>query len=540
MKVEIYDTTLRDGAQGAGIAFTTEDKLKVIRALDELGSDYIEAGYYTASAADSAQLRRTAAVPLKRAALTVFCGTRHPSIQCKDDPALSALAAEETMKTVCIFGKSWLYHVDVVLRTTPEENLAMISDTVRYLRAAGKRVFYDAEHFFDGYRDDPEYALKTLRAAHSAGAERIVLCDTNGAMLPDYIRHVTAEVKKNLPDAVLGIHCHNDIGMAAASSIAAVMAGAEQVQGTVCGFGERCGNANLNTLIPLLRVKLGYDCLSDEGLRLLTRKAREICEVANRPFNENEPFVGGYAFAHKAGMHIDAVLKSPPSFEHMDPELVGNVRSMPLSALSGRSALLAAIRSAGLDTDIERDNPKLREALNLLRSREARGVSYEDAGASLALVLRDILHGSRRHFELVKYHINITEGHGDDENVAIATVKIRVGDECALTAAEGNGPVNALDLALRLALTRFYPEAGEARLTDYRVRVLDSTQTTASQVRVVIESTDGESVWRTVGVSADIIDASWQALSDAYEYMLSRRDDSLVSIGENILGQLNG
>ncbi len=545
MKIEIFDTTLRDGEQGAGVEFSRDDKLTVIHALDELGVSYIEAGMITDEA--SAALFETfgeAQKSLHSAKIAAFTQT----CRAGEDPAenrMLCLAAAAPVPTVVLYGKAWLYQVTDVLGTTGEENLRMIRESIAFLKKAGKEVLFDAEHFYSGYADCPEYALKAAETAFEGGASAVILCDTNGGMLPDVIGLVTAAVTEKFgPGKKIGVHCHNDMGMAAACSVSAVLAGACHVQGTVSGLGERCGNANLNTLIPVLQLKLGFDCIG-ERLKNLTRTARAVNEAANLSFSENEPFVGGYAFTHKAGAHIDGVTKAPRSFEHIAPETVGNERNIVVSGLSGRAAVLDKLRAYLPGEEFTKNDPRVLETAALIREKEAAGYAYEDAGASLALVIDEALGRRKRFFELLGLKVIIdglsspsasaesaaqTAGtaqtaqtvqplDGSDPFTASAIIKIAVDGREYLTAGEGNGPVNAIDEALRRALTKFYPSIQNMRLTDYRVRVLDS-QATASHVRVSIESTDGRAVWRTVGVSADVINASWQALRDSVEYML--------------------
>ena len=527
MKIEIYDTTLRDGMQGCGMDFSPEDKLAVLHTLDRLGVTYIEVGMLT-DAASLDYCRQIAEEKLETAIPVIFGQTCRPGEACRDNPTLRAMA-DCPLPVAAIYGKSWLYQVQQVLHTTEEENLRMIWDTVAFLKSAGKQVFFDAEHFFDGYSDNAEYALRVVDTAFTAGADRVILCDTNGGMLPDTIGLVVSAVIQQYGIGKIGIHCHNDLGMAAACSVSAVLSGASQVQGTISGFGERCGNANLNTLIPVLQLKLGFDCIG-ENLPNLTSCARQISETANRAFNENEPFVGGYAFTHKAGTHIDGVTKAPRSFEHMDPAAVGNRRNIVISSLSGRAALADKMRSYLPPEDLTKDSPRLLELSRILKEREALGFDYEDAAASLALVIEEVLNQRKRYFDLLHFKVmvensplrTLSDFSEAESMTAIATIKIAVGGTEELTAGEGNGPVNAMDEALRRALLRFYPQISQMRLTDYRVRVLNSGAT-ASVVRVLIESTDGIEVWRTVGVSPDIITASWQALRDSVEYMLSRR-----------------
>ena len=520
MKLEIYDSTLREGEQSATVTFSKGDKLKIIKSLDSLGVSYIEAGMVT-SQKDVEFFREASGIELKCASLVAFGATCRPGERAEES-ALVGLLASVPCKTVCVFGKSWDYQVSKVLGTTKEENLRMISDTVRYLKSAGKTVFFDAEHFFDGYSDDPVYAMQVLDTAYNAGADRLVLCDTNGGMLPDIVGLASAAVCAKFPKTV-GIHCHNDLGMAEACTVSAVLSGCVQVQGTVSGIGERCGNANINTLIPILQLKLGFDCIG-ERIASLTSVARYINETANKVFDEREPFVGGYAFTHKAGMHIDGVMKSPRTFEHVSPESVGNLRNIVISSLSGRSAM--ADKMAGILPELDRNSPEVAKALTAVREKEGRGYSYEDAEASLVLVIKDALGLRKNYFDLVHFKVMTDEdaiADGDDQAVdsmrSTAMIKISVDGKEKLSAAEGNGPVNAMDKALRQVLSAFYPVIDKMKLTDFKVRV-SSGGATASVVRVVIESTDSKSVWRTVGVSPDIINASWQALRDSVEYML--------------------
>ena len=538
MKIEIFDTTLRDGAQGAGINFNDDDKIKVIHALDQIGVSYIEAGMLC-DAHSRDFFARLGGLSLQNSRLCAFGQTRRAGETCRENVFLPDLAACPVPCAV-IYGKSWLYQVSNVLGTTAEENLAMIADTVRYLRAVGKEVIFDAEHFFDGYADNAEYSLRVIDAALTAGASRVVLCDTNGGMLPDVIGLITKAVTDRFGN--IGIHCHNDLGMAAACSVSAVLSGAMHVHGTISGIGERCGNANLNTLIPVLQLKLGFDCIGDK-IQKLTKTARFVNETANLAFSENEPFVGGYAFTHKAGAHIDGVNKAPRTFEHISPEAVGNKRNILISGLSGRAAVmeklreLIAERCMGSDMEeigrsltegtMSKNDPLIIRAAEMIKAKEAAGYSYEDAGASLALVLDEAFGIRRRSFDLLNFKVIVDEDaeasdKAADEMRSWAMIKISVNGREELTAGEGNGPVNAMDVCLRRALSRFYPEIAEMHLTDYKVRVLDSSAT-ASSVRVLIESTDGVSVWRTIGVSPDIINASWQALRDSVEYMLSRK-----------------
>ena len=517
MKLEIYDSTLREGEQSATVSFSRGDKLKIIKALDNLGVSYVEAGMVT-SKEDTEFFKEISALDLKCTRPVAFGATCRPCESAKDSPSVNLLA-ETKCDTVCIFGKSWDYQVSTVLGTTKKENLRMIADTVSFLKSAGKTVFFDAEHFFDGYSDDAIYAMEVLSTAREAGADRLILCDTNGGMLPDVIGLATAAVCERFGKCI-GIHCHNDLGMAEACTVSAVLSGCVQVQGTVSGIGERCGNANMNTLIPILQLKLGFDCIG-EKLSSLTSTARYINETANRVFDEREPFVGGYAFTHKAGMHIDGVMKSPRTFEHISPEAVGNLCNIIISSLSGRSAM--ADKMAGMMPHLDRNSPEVTKALIAVREKEALGYTYEDAEGSLALVIKDSLGLRKNYFDLLHFKVMTDEDakalDALDAMRSSAMIKVSVNGKEKLSAAEGNGPVNAMDKALRQVLSSFYPVIDKMKLCDYKVRV-SSGGATASTVRVVIESTDGLSVWRTVGVSPDIINASWQALRDSVEYML--------------------
>ncbi len=519
MKLEIYDSTLREGEQSATVTFSKSDKFKIVKALDGLGVSYIEAGMVT-SESDVEFFSELSGFSLESAKIVAFGATCRAGEKAEDSTAVKLLA-KVPCDTVCVFGKSWDYQVSTVLATSKEENLRMIADTVSYLKAAGKTVFFDAEHFFDGYSDDAPYAMQVLETAREAGADRLILCDTNGGMLPDIIGLATDAVCRRFGKCI-GIHCHNDLGMAEACTISAVLSGCVQVQGTVSGIGERCGNANMNTLIPILQLKLGFDCIG-EKLSSLTSGVRYINETANRVFDEREPFVGGYAFTHKAGMHIDGVMKSPRTFEHVSPESVGNLRNIVISSLSGRSAM--ADKMAGIMPQLDRNSPEVEAALKAVREKEAMGYSYEDAEGSLALVIKDALGLRKNYFDLVHFKVMTDEdaAGGNDQAIdamrSTAMIKVSVDGKEKLSAAEGNGPVNAMDRALRQVLSAFYPVIDKMKLTDFKVRV-SSGGATASVVRVVIESTDGLSVWRTVGVSPDIINASWQALRDSVEYML--------------------
>ena len=511
--IEIFDTSLRDGAQTSGISYTVEDKLKIVKMLDEFGVDYIEGGNPGSNPKDIEFYKRVNELGLKHAKMVAFGSTRRPGKVASEDANVLSLLSANT-GAVVIFGKSWLLHVEKVLNTTAEENLEMIKDTLSFCKSKGREVIFDAEHFFDGYADNPEYAIKVLKAARTAGADCLALCDTNGGMTPDRIGEIVAKVCAEVGGRV-GIHTHNDNGMATANSIMAVKAGASQIQGTICGVGERCGNDNICSVVPTLQLKLGYECVPEESLGKLTKLAREFCEVANLAFDEKLPYVGGYAFSHKAGMHIDGVSKVSTSYEHVPPESVGNVRQLLMSEMSGRSALLAQLKD--IDPELQKESPETTKVLEHLKNLEHEGYQFENATASLELAIFKELGMKKDFFELKYFKVMINEP-GNDGQSSSALIKINVGGEEEISAAEGDGPVNALDMALRKALNRFYPEISDIKLTDYKVRVLDSDAATAARVRVFIESTDGKHVWNTIGVSTDIIEASWIALLDSMEY----------------------
>lgn len=523
MKIEIFDTTLRDGEQGAGVEFSPDDRIRVIHALDELGVSYIETGMMTEDGAKAQFFSSLAGIKTKHAKLAVFGQTCRIGESASDNTALRMIA-DSPCPVAVIYGKSWLYQVTDVLKTTGDENLRIIRESVAFLVSMGKEVIFDAEHFFDGYSSDRAYAMQVVDCAFSAGAARVVLCDTNGGMLPDVIGMICSAVCSEYDR--IGIHCHNDLGMAAAGSVSAVLSGAMHVQGTISGIGERCGNANLDTVIPVLQLKLGFDCIG-ERITGLSHTARLINEAANLTFSENEPFVGGYAFTHKAGAHIDGVSKAPRAFEHISPDAVGNRRNILVSGLSGRAAVIDKLRAYLPERNFKKSDEEVIRAAAAIREREEAGYAYEDAGASLALLLDETLGIRKRYFSLIELRVIMDEHPGENADPvkeklgAFAMIKIAVDGREELTAGEGNGPVNAIDAALRRALIRFYPELSGMHLTDYRVRVLNS-EATASAVRVSIESTDGISVWRTVGVSSDVINASWQAMCDAVEYFIKQ------------------
>ena len=515
-KVTIFDSTLRDGAQAEGVSFSVEDKIKIVKAIDKLGCAYIEAGNPGSNPKDLEFFERLKSIELKNAKIAAFGSTRRRGISPSEDGNVQALLRAGT-QTAAVFGKSWDFHVTDIINATLRENLEMIYDTIAYLKEQGMEVVFDAEHFYDGYKNNPSYALKTLESAVQAGADCLCLCDTNGGTFPNEIYDITKLVVEKY-DVPIGIHAHNDCGMAAANAIMAVRAGASHVQGTLTGFGERCGNTNLSTVIPDLQLKMGYDCIPQENMAELTHIAREVSEIANLKLNDREPYVGRTAFAHKGGMHVDGVSKNSKSFEHIDPSLVGNERKFLTSEVAGRTTILSMIRK--IAPDINKNSPETVKIMERLKELEYEGYQFEGAEGSFELLIRKELGKYKPFFELDTFKIigeHPTEG---SIRTASAMIKVSVDGKKEITAAEGDGPVNALDKALRKALEVFYPTLSEVHLTDYKVRVLDSTSATASKVRVLIESSDGVESWTTVGVSKDIIEASWIALVDSIEYKL--------------------
>lgn len=510
--IRILDTTLRDGAQGEGVSFSLEDKHKIALALDRLGVAFVEGGNPASNPKDQAFFRDPP--KLTHARLAAFGATRRGDLAAEEDPGLNALV-EAKAEVVVLFGKAWDFHVTDVLRVSLEQNLAMIADSIGYLLARGKSVHFDAEHFFDGYKNHPAYALETLRVAEQAGASSLNLCDTNGGCMPWEIEPIVraAMAQARVP---IGIHCHNDTGMAAACSLLGVKAGASLVHGTVGGIGERCGNADLCSLLPALEGRMDCRCLPEGRLALLTGTARYVAEVANLSLPGSLPYVGHSAFAHKGGMHVDGVRKDSRSFEHLDPERVGNARRLLVSDQAGRAALLEKL--IAIAPDLTREDPKLTEIVDKLKQREHLGYVFEGAEGSFRLLALKLLGRSERFFDVLDFRVFCEQPweHGS----AQAYIKVAVNGQEEITAAEGDGPVNALDKALRKALTVFYPALREIRLIDFKVRVLDSGGT-ASTVRVTIESTDGRQVWGTVGVSVNIIEACWQALVDSIVYKLT-------------------
>jgi 2-isopropylmalate synthase len=512
-RITIYDTTLRDGSQGEGVNFSLQDKLLLTRRFDEMGIDYIEGGYPLSNPKDAEYFQAVREIPLQHAKLTAFGMTRRKNCLPQDDTCLRALI-ESQAPVITIVGKTWDMQVREVIGASLEENLAMISDSVAYCKAAGREVIYDAEHFFDGYKHNPEYALMTLRAAEAAGAEVIVLCDTNGGSQPEEIAAAVAKVREVLR-CEIGIHTHNDCDLAVANSLAAVAAGATHVQGTINGLGERCGNADLISVIGNLALKRGYDVLKPGCLARLTELSRYVYEIANMNFRNSQAFVGSAAFAHKGGMHTHAVARNPLTYEHIDPKLVGNERRILVSELSGQSTILTKTTKH----QIAQDRVLMSKILNAVQDLEHAGYEFEAAEASFDLLVQKIAGQYTPFFETISYRVNIEAVVGTHP-VSEATVKIRVGDTIQHTVSEGDGPVNALDAALRKALLPIYPALASMSLVDYKVRVVNSRAGTAARVRVVIESRDKSGVWGTVGVSENIIEASWLALVDSFEFML--------------------
>ncbi len=517
-EIAVFDSTLRDGAQGESVSFSVSDKLKIVEILDGLGVKYIEAGNPGSNPKDLEFFGRVSSLRLKNARLAAFGSTRRSGKTAAEDENVRSMLRAEAPVAV-IFGKAWDFHVTRVLKTTLEENVDMIRDTVAFFKKEGREVVFDAEHFFDGARANEDYAFKTLRAAAEGGADALVLCDTNGGSFPMEIFDQTKKTA-GLFSVPIGIHCHNDDGMAVANSVMAVEAGATHVQGTLTGIGERCGNANLSSLIPTLQLKRDYACIPGECLAQLTAAARLVAEISNMPLPSSLPYVGLSAFAHKGGMHIDGVLKDTRSFEHVAPEAVGNERRFLMSEVSGRSMILAKVRK--ICPDLDKESPEAREIIDLLKGMEHKGYQYEGAEPSFELLIRRHLGKYKPFFELEKSTIIADQSARNGGPSSSAIVIVNVEGERKIAAAEGDGPVNALDCALRRALETFYPELGRVHLTDYKVRVLNPEQATAARVRVWIESSDGTDAWTTVGVSTDILEASGRALTDAIEYKLLR------------------
>ncbi len=517
-QVEIYDTTLRDGAQGEGINFSAVDKLRIAEKLDSFGVHYIEGGWPGSNPKDMEFFQQAAKRKWKNARISAFSMTRRKGVAVEQDE-LMRLILEAKTPVVTIVGKTWLLHVTEVLRAKPDENLGMIGDTIKYLKDHGKQVIYDAEHSFDGFADEPEYALATWQAAEKAGADCIVLCETNGGRLPGEIAKTVAFAKSQL-SCPIGIHTHNDCGFGVANAIAAVEAGAMQVQGTINGFGERTGNCNLISAIPALQLKLGLRCVPEKSMPRLKELSEFVNEVANIRHDVRAPWVGQTAFAHKGGMHVHAIERVARSYEHINPERVGNFRRVLVSDMSGRTNILMKARELGFKLSPEA--PETREITARVKELEAAGYEYEAAEASLALLIRGTLdHNPELLFTVDTYHVSMRRDK--KESICEATVKVRVDDRISHTVAEGDGPVNALDGALRQALIKFFPKLKNVALTDYKVRIINGTTGTGAKTRVLITSSDGKREWGTVGVSENIIEASLQALVDSMEYALLKK-----------------
>lgn len=515
-RVVLYDALLREGAQTEGITLSLQDKLVLAEALDGLGIQYIEGGWPGANPTDIAFFREAKRLRLKNARLAAFGMTRRARFKVGKDPLLQGLLRAGT-PTVTVFGKSWDFHVRKALKISHDENLDLISETVRFLKARTDEVFYDAEHFFDGFLANPDYALKTLGAALDAGADALVLCDTNGGSGPDGIRDATARVRRFFPQATLGIHCHNDGDLAVANTLAAVDQGATQVQGCLNGLGERCGNANLSSLIPALALKRRVRFGMPVRLTRLTSVSRLVDEICNVHPRDNAPYVGKSAFAHKAGVHIAAVKKTSEAYEHVRPEDVGNRRKMLISDQSGLSVIVH--KAGDRKIRLRKDRPEIRQIVKTMKTLESEGYQFEGAEASFEILVKKALGKHHRFFDLVGFKV-VDENRGSGKLLSEATLKVRVGRVLENTLGEGDGPVNALDSALRKALTKFYPCLQDVRLTDFKVRVLNAKEGTAARVRVLIESSDLKDSWGTVGVSTNIIEASWEALVDSIEYKL--------------------
>jgi len=514
--VKIYDTTLRDGTQGEGISFSVTDKLLIAEKLDHFGVDYIEGGFPGSNPRDITFFQEAKKLRLKHAKLAAFGSTRRAGGKAGDDPQLRTLL-DSGMPVLTIVGKTWTLHVTEILRTTLEENLAMIEDSTRHLVAAGREVIYDAEHFFDGYKADPDYALKTLAAALRGGAGNLTLCDTNGGTLVDEFKTIVARTVQEFGGEKIGVHCHNDSGLGVALSLAGVAAGASLVQGTVNGYGERVGNANMTTILPNLILKMGRSAHCGRHLAQLRDLSLFFDELANLRPDPKAPFVGQSAFAHKGGLHANAAHKVARSYEHIDPACVGNRTRVLVSDMAGRTSLVLKARELGVDIDEKR--PEMKALIDELKEREFRGYEYEAADASFRLLAAKHLGQQKTFFEVENYRV-IIERHGG-ELWAEATVKLKVNGEWRHTVAEETGPIGALDKALRLALEKSYPQLRDMKLRDYKVRILEGNAGAGSRTRVLIESGDGESIWGTVGVSDNIIDASWEALRESVEYKLS-------------------
>lgn len=514
-KLFIYDTTLRDGTQAEGISLSLQDKLQIAKRLDQFGIHYIEGGWPVANPKDMQFFKEVKKLKLKNTKIAAFGSTRRANGKVSEDINVQTLIKAQT-EVVTIFGKSWNLHVTDVFKTTLKENLAMIFDTVHFLKSKKKEVIFDAEHFFDGYRADPAYAIECLRAAVTAGADLLCLCDTNGGMTPSGVQTIVKAVRQEF-DTPLGIHCHNDSDLAVANSVVAIEEGCVHVQGTINGIGERCGNTNLVSVIPIAQLKLGVKVFSPAKLKTLTEMSRYVSEMCNMPINDAEPFVGKSAFAHKGGVHVNAMMKNPLTYEHMRPQLVGNETRFLVSELSGQSNIL--FKAQQIDSSLDKKTPATKKILEMVQELENKGYQFEAAEASFEILMKKALGTYKSFFELCGFRTSV-EKRGDGQVISEATVKVTVKGQTEHTAGEGDGPVNALDNAFRKALSKFYPVVNTIHLTDYKVRVIDGGAGTAAKVRVFIQFRDEKDDWTTVGVSENIIEASWNALVEAIEYKL--------------------
>ncbi|MBR2563952.1 MAG: citramalate synthase [Paenibacillus sp.] len=513
--ISIFDTTLRDGTQGEGVSLSADDKLKIAKKLDDLGAHYIEGGIPGSNTKDIEFFKRVQELNLN-AKVVAFGSTRRKNSVASEDANLQRII-ESGAQAATLVGKSWDFHVHTALQTTLEENLSMIYDSIAYLKQSGMEVIFDAEHFFDGFKNNPEYAQAVLTRAHEAGADWLVMCDTNGGTMPHEVHEIVSTLHRTLPHAHLGIHTHNDCELAVANTLSAVQAGARQVQGTMNGYGERCGNANLASIIPNLQLKLGYECVSDDSMKQLTNVARYISEIANVNMPINQPYVGNAAFAHKGGIHVSAILRDSRTYEHIVPELVGNKQRVLVSELAGQSNIVSKAQELGLEFDPSSANS--RQIIEKIKDLEHQGYQFEGADASLELLIREANGDMKELFTFESFKMLVEKTAGKSV-VSEAFVKLNVAGTSVYTAAEGNGPVNALDNALRKALVQYFPSLGHMHLSDYKVRVLDEKDATAAKVRVLIESKNTENTWNTVGVSENVIEASWEALVHSFRYAL--------------------
>jgi 2-isopropylmalate synthase len=514
-KIKLYDTTLRDGAQAEGISYSVNDKIRIAKKIDDLGIHYIEGGWPGSNPKDAQFYKVMRKIKLKNAVLVGFGSTRRAGIKANKDKNLKAIVASG-VKVATLFGKTWDLHVHEVLKTSLDENLNMISDSIYFLKSKGLNVFYDAEHFFDAYKVNPDYSIKTLHAAETAGADTIILCDTNGGTLTDELIGIIEEVKRHIMKP-LGIHTHNDLDLAVANTIAAIDSGCTQIQGTFNGYGERCGNANLCTIIGILATKMNIHCIPKSKLKELTQISYFISEISNVKHVDNQPFVGISAFAHKGGVHIDAMIKNPKTYEHVDPHLVGNRRRFLVSELAGKTPIV--LKAKELELELDKKSPKTKKILKLLQDLEHKGYQFEAADGSFEILMKRIFKKYKKFFDLEGFKV-IVEKRKDNRVFAEAIIRLRVNKQERYSAAEGDGPVNALDNALRKVLNEFYPNLSKMHLSDFKVRVLDAEAGTAAKVRVLIESQDETDSWTTIGVHENIIEASWQALVDSIEYKL--------------------